>query len=170
MLHHIGNKGSALVVTLVLVIVMSGMGVISVNQAVREVRISSSYDSSAKMLAYAEAAVTEARKKIFESPTPELVGFDCQGETDDEKELSTNYWPTEYDYKQRGVGAKYCITLLGSGQSESEGAASSDTGIVYRSQDYFYKIDAYVERISDNNVPIVIKHVQSIEKFSRVSN
>ena len=154
------RRGLTLIVSMILLMVMSLIGVAVVNISVQESKIAQNYEGAMAALAWAEAGVEAARQKIIDAPNPDMSGYQC-----DPAEPNTTHWYP--DPVTRRV--KYCIELLkmemkgdvskrGSGQESARGTKT-----------YYYKIDAYVDRTTGTGEEVTIRHVQTLEQQTRYS-
>ena len=162
MARNFANKGAVLLITLLLMISLSTLGVVAVNQSVRQIRIANSFGEAAKTLTYAEAAINEARNKIYDAADPRMLGYTCADAQ------TSNYWPSKYSY-DNGIGARYCITMVAHDTltvdpSGTSGGPSSQTV----TSTYYYRLDAYVERRNSLNQSIVTRQIQTLEAVSKV--
>ncbi len=155
-------KGYTLVISLLLLIVMSMIGLLAVNMAVQETRIARNYEDSVVAMAWAEAGIETARVEIFKSPDPELTGFECDPAN---VATTTHYYPSEADPKVR-----YCIELLPEAtrlEGDNTDTRSSGQDRSRATKTYYYKVDSYVERDTGGGTPVIIRHIQTMESQTR---
>jgi len=147
------NKGFALLITLILLIVLLLLGVAALNTSVQEVRIAGNYQESIVDLSWAEAGVEAARREIAISPDPEVSQWDCSSEE-----------------KIGVVGpvgspkATFCVSLVKTEIDNSSTSTGSGVDPSMRTKIFYYRIDSKVERNGQ-----VVKWAQSLEQIARLS-
>jgi len=147
------NNGFALLITLILLIVLSLLGVAALNTSVQEVRISANYQESIVDLSWAEAGVEAARREIAISPDPEVSQWDC---TTEEK---TGIVGSVDDPK-----ATFCVSLVRTEIDNSTTSSGSGVDPSLRTKIFYYRIDSRVTRNGQ-----VVKWAQSLEQIARLS-
>lgn len=159
-LNLIANRsGLTLLISMILLIVMSLLGVVAVNLAVEESRIAENYASSALAVAWAEAGAEAARQEIIASQNPEMRAYACTDAS------SSHYYP---DTTTRNV--RYCIELIRveiRGDASTQRGSGQDSGSVRKT--YHYKVDSYSVQNDENGNEVVLRHVQTFEQQTRAS-
>ncbi len=157
------TRGLTLLVSLILLVVMSLVGVVAVNMAVQEGKIAVNFQDSMRDLTFAEGGIERARQVIMASPNPELPGYDC---TSDD---NTHYFPDGAQATE--TRARFCIELITvdiKGLSEGRGSGQ-DQGV--KTITYTYKVDSAVVRENevDSTQEIVLRQIQTLEQQTRFS-
>jgi|GEM_PF-4040422 len=163
------RKGLTLLASMMILIVMSLLGVVAVNVAVRDTKIAKNYEDSRMTLVWAEAGIEIARKTIIESQNPEIPGFDCEPTNP----ASFHVYPDGVPIGQEKV--LWCVELLDTTQEgnneDQRGSGQDQAG---RTIKRLYKIDSYVMRPDSRSweefdSKVILRHVQSLEQHSRSS-
>mgnify|MGYP000979502410 CR=1 FL=1 len=147
------DKGFALLITMILLIVLSLLGVAALNTSVQEVRISSNYQESILDLSWVEAGVEAARREIAISPDPEVSQWDCTSE-----EKTGKVGPVD------NPKATFCVSLVRTVLDNSATSTGSGVDPSLRTKIFYYRIDSRVTRDGQ-----VVKWAQSLEQIARLS-
>ncbi len=147
------TNGFALLVSLVLLVALSLIGVAALNTSIQETRIASNYQDSVSDLSWAEAGVEAARREIAISADPEVTQWNCTSPE------TTGWVPSVTNPK-----ATFCVTHIKTEIDNSAASSGSGAEPSMRTKIYYYKIDSKVSRGG-----YVVKWAQSLEQIARLS-
>ncbi len=154
------NRGAALIMSMVLMIMLSLLGVAAMNTSVQEQRIAMAFRDSVRGLALAEAGAEMARTIVAGSTNPNLEGYNCQDAA------TTHYYPPG------DQNTMYCIDTI---DARVDNTVTDNRGSGQRAQKrkriFVYKIDSMYRPLQSDGTPgPVVKWVQTVEQLTRISD
>ena len=154
------NRGAALIMSMVLMIMLSLLGVAAMNTSVQEQRIAMAFRDSVLGLAKAEAGAEMARAIVAGTNNPNLQGYNCTNAA------STHYWPADR------TEVMYCIDTI---DARVDNTVQNNRGSGQRAQSrqriFVYKIDSiYRQVLADGTIGPWGKWVQTVEQLTRTTD